>query len=102
MEERQIQKIFQKSIEDLLEEIRKREEEVGAIKPCLFCGGSPAFTKERYVDLCGFNHTCKGKRPQIHIKSDGYHSLEDAAKMWNNLMTTDRHRPFWRDEEITE
>lgn len=55
-------------------------------KACPFCGGKPTYTKERYVELYRFNHTCKKRSPQIHIKSEGYNSLEDAKKAWNERM----------------
>lgn len=54
-----------------------------SIKPCSICGGFPAFTKERYSELYGFNHTCKGISPNIHINSNGYPSIEMANAVWN-------------------
>lgn len=55
-------------------------------KPCSNCGGKPAFSEERYVKSYGFNHTCRGKNPQVHAKCNGYSSLEEAIDAWNELM----------------
>lgn len=57
------------------------------LKPCSYCGGKPAFSEERYAKLYGFNHTCKGKNPQVHVKCNGYSSLEEAIDAWNELMS---------------
>lgn len=61
--------------------------------PCPACGGSPSFSKERYCEMWGFNHTCKRLNPQVHVKCNGYTSLEKAVQGWNEIASGQVWKP---------